>query len=57
MKNLLFQKRYDGESIVDMDRDLSEMEYVLRDGKPLPEENGFPTGTFVVSVVWFPDED
>lgn len=60
-KTELFKKEYDGESIVDLYRDIGE----CIDGRfnplaaQIPEMENFPgfaAGTFTVSVTWTPDE-
>lgn len=57
----LMRKWYDGESIVDMDRDVSEAtngDYNLK-AQMIPEMKdspGFWAGQFVVDITWVPDE-
>lgn len=56
----VLKKDYDGESIVDLGRDISEC--VIDDYNPIvnqiPEmEHGFWAGTFKVSVIWEPDSE
>ncbi len=60
MKNI-FDKLYDGESLCDVERDISECwderfnERVS--GIPI-DEHGFQTGTFRIQITWIPpDED
>lgn len=58
----LFRKEYDGESIVDMNRDVSEcldsdFNPILKD---IPDMEGTPDfwgGKFVVTVTWKPDDE
>lgn len=57
----IFEKEYDGESIVDMERDISEC--LDADYNPavaqIPEMEdspGFWAGKFVVTVTWVPDD-
>lgn len=52
---IIFNKEYDGESIVDLDRDISE----VLDSRFNPvvdiipkDEHGFHKGSFVVTVQW-----
>lgn len=57
MAKVLFQKEYDGESIVDFGRDMSEA--LLPEYNPrvigLPsDEHGFAVGTFEVTIEWIP---
>lgn len=58
----IFEKEYDGESIVDLSRDISECfdERFNEAVKKIPEMKdspGFWAGKFVVSVTWKPDEE
>lgn len=58
----IFEKEYDGESIVDLTRDISECfdERFNEAVKRVPEMKdspGFWAGKFVVSVTWKPDEE
>lgn len=57
MAKILFEKEYDGESIVDFGRDMSEAllpEYNPRlEGLPA-DEYGFATGSFKVTIEWTP---
>lgn len=51
----IFEKKYDSESLYDLDRDISEA--ISEDYNPkmsrLPQdEHGFHKGTFTVSIVW-----
>jgi hypothetical protein len=55
---IIFEKVYDGESICDIDRDVSEafdQRYnpVLKD---IPDGPYFPNGTFTILITWSPDE-
>jgi hypothetical protein len=58
----LMRKWYDGESIVDMDRDVSEAtngDYNLA-AQAIPEMEdspGFWAGQFVVDITWMPDDE
>ncbi len=47
---VIFEKEYCGESIVDLDRDISEM----WDSAPIipVDEHNIPTGSFKVLIVW-----
>jgi hypothetical protein len=54
----LFEKDYDGESLYDLGRDISEC--IMEDYNPavkqIPQdEHGFQLGTFRVVVQWIPD--
>ncbi|QZI85783.1 hypothetical protein CPT_Summit_132 [Stenotrophomonas phage Summit] len=54
-KIVVFEKEYDGESLYDLDRDISEAmleEYNDKIGQIPTDEHGFQTGKFKVSVVW-----
>jgi hypothetical protein len=54
----IFKKDYDGESIVDMGRDISESldERYNPDARVIPsDEHGFAQGTFTVTIEWEPD--
>lgn len=60
MKNEIFQKEYDGESICDIQRDVHE----AFDSRFNPlvaqipqDEFGFQQGTFTVTITWCPDEN
>lgn len=51
----VFKKEYDGESIVDLDRDISEAS--LAEYNPVidlipVDAYGFQKGTFTVTIVW-----
>lgn len=55
----LFKKKYDGESICDVDRDVSEAFSSVMN--PLMEqvpddEHGMSQGTFTVTITWTPPE-
>lgn len=55
----IFEKEYDGESLYDLDRDISET--INSEYNPIvknipQDEYGIQTGTFKVTVVWSPDE-
>ena len=55
----LFKQTYTGESVVDMYRDVSECLDPAFNAlaQEIPQdEYGFQKGTFVVTVVWNPDE-
>lgn len=47
----LFNKQYDGESIVDIERDLMEMFNDVSESVPV-DENNIMNGTFTVQVSW-----
>lgn len=52
---ILFKKEYDGESIHDLSRDIMESfdSRFNPEIKSVPQdENGFQTGTFIVTVQW-----
>jgi hypothetical protein len=54
----LFKKKYDGESMVDIDRDVFEA--LDQDFNPLvsaipKDEYGFQQGTFIVTIEWIPN--
>lgn len=58
----IFEQKYDGESIVDLSRDISEcfderFNEVIKEIPEMPDCPGFWAGTFKVSVVWVPDEE
>lgn len=61
MKKLtIFEKEYDGESVYDVDRDVSEA--FLEDFNPLvkqipSDEHGFQQGVFEVTITWRPERD
>ncbi len=55
----LFKREYSGESLYDLDRDISEA--FQKDYNPLMaqvpvDEHGFQKGTFTVTVTWSDDE-
>lgn len=57
----VFSKSYDGESIVDMGRDISEAcdERFNPIVKTIPEMPGFPgfwDGKFTVTIIWEPED-
>lgn len=55
---ILFEKKYDGESIVDSYRDFSEAfdERFTPEMKAVPsDEHGFHKGTFKITIEWTPD--
>ena len=54
----ILEKTYDGESIVDINRDVSEMfdeEFDPRIETIPKDKHGFMKGTFVVTVEWIPE--
>jgi hypothetical protein len=54
----IFEKDYDGESLYDLDRDISECldsRYNPIVDKIPQDEYGFQLGTFKVRVEWIPD--
>ncbi|ATS92402.1 hypothetical protein DLP05_128 [Stenotrophomonas phage vB_SmaS_DLP_5] len=54
-KIVVFEKEYDGESLYDLDRDISEAmleEYNDKVGQIPTNADGFQTGKFKVTVVW-----
>ena len=57
---IIFQQEYDGESIYDLDRDVSEAlqgDYnPIIDGLPV-DENGIQLGTFKVTITWELDDE
>jgi hypothetical protein len=55
---MILEKTYDGESIVDLDRDVSEMfdeEFDPRIETIPRDEYNFMKGTFKVTVEWIPE--
>lgn len=51
----VFKKEYSGESIVDLERDISEaLDTTFNPGiDRIPvDDYGFPKGTFTVAIVW-----
>ena len=55
----LFTKKYDGNSIVDIDRDVCEaFDKIFNPiaGSIPQDEDGFYQGEFIVSVEWVPNE-
>ena len=56
---VLFKKAYDGESVVDIDRDVSEC-FDARFNQvaaQIPQdEHGIQKGKFTVQITWEPDE-
>lgn len=60
MCHQLFNKEYDGESIVDLSRDISEcldsdFNPIVNEIPEMEDSPGFWAGKFVVSVTWVPD--
>lgn len=60
LESTIFKETYDGESLYDLGRDIGEA--FIEDYNPkmkgIPQdEYGFHKGTFVVTVVWIPDEE
>jgi hypothetical protein len=56
----LFKKNYDGESIVDLGRDIYEAfdDKFNKKASLIPsDEYGFHLGEFVVTINWIPDTD
>jgi hypothetical protein len=56
----IFNKRYDGEGIADVGRDISEAfdeDYNEAMKNVTTDEHGIPRGGFVVSVLWDERED
>ena len=57
---ILFKKEYDDESTYDLGRDVYES--LCEDYNPLlkqlppKDEHGFRTGTYRVTIEWFPEE-
>ena len=52
---IIFDKEYDGESIVDMERDVYE---ALNDEYEIPvDEYGFSKGIFRVTISWSEDDE
>jgi hypothetical protein len=56
----LFEKSYDGESIVDLSRDISEcldsdFNPIVNEIPEMEDSPGFWAGKFVVTVQWVPD--
>jgi hypothetical protein len=59
MSAVIFEKKYDGESLYDLNRDIHEcfdkrFNSLVAD-VPV-DEYGFQQGTFLVSVKWIPNE-
>jgi hypothetical protein len=54
---VIFEQEYDGESIVDLERDISECfdERFNPLVKDLPDEYGIVEGTFKVTITWYPE--
>lgn len=46
---ILFEKIYDGESIVDAERHIYE---AINESEIIADEYGFPTGEFKVTIEW-----
>ena len=55
-KKYTFFKEYDGESIVDIERDLSE-QWEKDIYEEILDEHGIMKGTFRVSIVWCSEDD
>lgn len=56
----IFDKVYDGESLCDVERDVSECfnETYNEAVKEIPvDEYGFQTGAFRIQVIWIPPEE
>lgn len=56
---MIFEKTYDDESLVDLDRDVSEA--IIDEFNPavaqIPQdEHGFKLGSFKVTIEWIPPE-
>lgn len=49
MTELIFYKQYDGETIVDMERDIYE---AINEADIPQDQYGFPEGTFTVKIEW-----
>lgn len=49
MSEFIFCKEYDGESIVDLDRDIFE---ALEESDIPQDKHGFHEGTFTVKIEW-----
>lgn len=61
MRKVVLEKSYDGESIVDMSRDVHEclderFNPVVKEIPEMDETPGFWSGAFKVSIVWEPDQ-
>lgn len=58
MSKVLFSESYDGESIVDVHRDFSELwdERFNPIMSEIPSEEGFWQGSFKVTVEWIEEE-
>jgi len=58
MSKVLFSESYDGESVVDVHRDFSELwdESFNPMMSEIPSEEGFWKGTFKVTVEWIEEE-
>lgn len=59
-KITLFEKDYNGESLYDLGRDVSEVfdaSFNSLIEKIPTDEHGFQAGTFTVSIVWENDEE
>jgi hypothetical protein len=55
MRSVIFKKEYSGESLCDLDRDISEAidEHYNMDMAEIPkDEYGFPLGDFKVTIEW-----
>jgi hypothetical protein len=53
---IVFKKEYYGESLVDLDRDISEMYDDHRFEQIPVDEHGLHKGTFTVTVTWENEE-
>lgn len=56
----IFKQTYSGESLCDVDRDVSEAfssDYNPRAGLIPVDEHGFQRGTFTVTIEWEDDEE
>lgn len=56
---VLLEQEYSSESLVDLERDVSEIHDFPKDKeykKLVPDKHGFLAGTYRVSIVFIPDE-
>lgn len=51
---IVFEKKYDDESIVDLERDMYE---AINESDGPVDEHGFHTGTFKVIIMWESDDN